>query len=298
MEQQETFEEFYEEKLKREVCSLSSDELQFNLLTFADCLEKNIRYRRRDYYKVTYTTGHHIIHHSDRSYEVNGPTMVFFSPEIPYTIESPNYCEKNSRYFIFRERYFNEYFRRNIKDFPVFVAGHNAAYALDEAQENKVNMHFEKMQQELSSDYIFKHDLIRQHIAELVHMALKLRPGHHALEQVDAKVRLTAVFTELLERQFPIAPPFKQRFEMRSPGDYAQKLNVHVNHLNHVLKLTTGKTTSQHISEKMAVEARILLKHSKYNISEISYSLGFVNSAHFNHFFKKQTGFSPKSFRG
>ncbi|KEQ29133.1 hypothetical protein N180_09825 [Pedobacter antarcticus 4BY] len=297
MKQRETLEDFFEEKLKRDVCSLSSDEVQFNLLTFADCLEKNIRYRRRDYFKVTYTTGHHIIHHSDRSYEVNGPTMVFFSPEIPYTIESPNYCEKNSRYFIFRERYFSEYFRRNIKDFPFFSRTHNGAFALDDAQEKKVAMHFEEMQQELASDYIFKHDLIRQHIAELLHMALKLTPGHSALEHVDANVRLTAVFTELLERQFPIEPPFKLRFEMRSPGDYAQKLNVHVNHLNRVLKLTTGKTTSQHISEKMAVEARILLKHSQYNISEISYSLGFTNTTHFNHFFKRQTGSSPKTFR-
>jgi len=296
MEQPETLEGFFKEKLGRDASSLSHDEIRFNILSFADCLEKNIKYRRRDYFKVTYTSGHHIIHHSDRTYEVNGPTLSFFSPDIPYTIESPSYAEKNS-YFIFKERYFNEYFRRNIKDFPVLANGHNAAYALNKAEEEKVATHFKTMQQELVSDYAYKHDLIRQHIAELIHMALKLRPGQIPIDQIDANARLTAVFTELLERQFPVEPPFTRRFEMRSASDYAQKLNVHVNHLNRVLKLTTGKTTSQHISEKIATEARILLKHSQYNISEISYSLGFINNAHFNHFFKRQTGCCPTTFR-
>jgi AraC-like DNA-binding protein len=40
-----------------------------------------------------------------------------------------------------------------------------------------------------------------------------------------------------------------------------------------------------------------LLKHTNWNIAEISYSLGFEEPAHFNNFFKKQTNKTPSSFR-
>ncbi|MES2487075.1 MAG: helix-turn-helix domain-containing protein, partial [Bacteroidota bacterium] len=44
-------------------------------------------------------------------------------------------------------------------------------------------------------------------------------------------------------------------------------------------------------------EAKILLKHTDWNIAEISNSLGFEEAAHFNNFFKKQTTFTPSKFR-
>jgi AraC-like DNA-binding protein len=72
---------------------------------------------------------------------------------------------------------------------------------------------------------------------------------------------------------------------------------VHVNHLNHAIRETTGKTTTEHIQERMTAEAKVLLRHTDWNISEISDSLGFREPAHFNNFFKKQTSFTPKQFR-
>jgi len=100
----------------------------------------------------------------------------------------------------------------------------------------------------------------------------------------------------LLERQFPIESP-TQRFTLRSARDFAEQLSVHVNHLNRAIRLTTGKTTTDHIFDRLISEAKTLLKHTNWNISEIGYSLGFEEPAHFNHFFKKQTSMTPSSFR-
>lgn len=63
------------------------------------------------------------------------------------------------------------------------------------------------------------------------------------------------------------------------------------------VKETTGKTTSQLIGERILQEAKILLKHSPWNVSEIAFSLGFSEVTHFNNFFKKQVGTSPGRFR-
>jgi len=73
---------------------------------------------------------------------------------------------------------------------------------------------------------------------------------------------------------------------------------VHVNHLNRVLKENTGKTTTDIIANRITQEAKILLKQTDWNISEVAYSLGFEEVAHFSNFFKKQTTFTPVQFRG
>ncbi|MBI5917068.1 MAG: helix-turn-helix domain-containing protein [Bacteroidetes bacterium] len=39
------------------------------------------------------------------------------------------------------------------------------------------------------------------------------------------------------------------------------------------------------------------LRHSRWNVSEIGYALGFTEATHFTNFFKKQVGTSPGRFR-
>jgi AraC-like DNA-binding protein len=51
------------------------------------------------------------------------------------------------------------------------------------------------------------------------------------------------------------------------------------------------------ISERLLQEAKILLKHTDWNISEIAYSLGFEEPTHFNNFFKKNIQLTPRQFR-
>lgn len=85
--------------------------------------------------------------------------------------------------------------------------------------------------------------------------------------------------------------------DLRTAKDYADRLAVHVNHLNKVLKENTGKTTTDIISSRVVQEAKILLKQTNWNISEIAYCLGFDEVAHFSNFFKKQTAVAPLKFR-
>jgi AraC-like DNA-binding protein len=64
-----------------------------------------------------------------------------------------------------------------------------------------------------------------------------------------------------------------------------------------VLRETTGKTTTELISNRLINEAKILLKETDWNISEVAYSLGFDELSHFSHFFKKQTNLTALVFR-
>jgi AraC-like DNA-binding protein len=179
----------------------------------------------------------------------------------------------------------------------MYAGGGKPAYMLDEEQHASLGNVFDRMLTEMRSDYRFKYDLIRNYIMELVHAALKIGPTESLYQHVDANARITGVFKELLERQFPIESP-AQQFVLRSASDYADRLNVHVNHLNRAIKLSTGRTTTNHILERLLSEAKALLRHTDWNISEISHCLGFEEPAHFSHFFKKQTSMTPGAFRG
>ena len=296
MEKVETLESFYKEKYNQTYNSLNSDKMQFNILSNADCLKgSSMLYRRREFYKVAFFKGHCILHYGDKSLEVNSAALAFFKPDVPYTIDM---LEDSSfgGYFIFREPYFNDYYRSNIRELPLFKYGNKPVYLLNKSQEKNTDRIFKKLQREMASDYQFKHDLIRNNIVELIHFALKMQPTEKLYQLIDSKVRITTVFNELLERQFPIESP-NLKFELRSAQDFAKLMNVHVNYLNRAIKSSTGKTTTEVISEKVVSEAIALLKHSNWNISEIGYSLGFEDPSHFNHFFKKQTQQAPSNFR-
>lgn len=138
--------------------------------------------------------------------------------------------------------------------------------------------------------------MIRSYVSELIFLSLGFHPTPNKYHNIDASSRIAAVLNELLERQFPIESPM-QRFELRSPKVIADRLSLHVNYLNRAVKKATGRTTSAHIFERITSEAKALLKHTNWSISEISYALGFEDQAHFNRFFKKQTNSNPSSFR-
>ena len=74
-------------------------------------------------------------------------------------------------------------------------------------------------------------------------------------------------------------------------------LAVTSDYLNKTVKSITGKSAKEHIQSKLITEAKRTLLFSSLSNKELSYELGFDESAHFNNFFKKTTGLTPTEFR-
>ena len=183
-----------------------------------------------------------------------------------------------------------------LDELPIFKPGGYPIFQLsDEAAEDILYI-FKKMYREITADYAFKYDLLRNYVLELIHYGQKQQPATALYPAHTAAARISSLFIELLERQFPIESP-RQQLSLRTAKDYASRLSVHVNHLNKILKENTGKTTTDIISSRIVQEAKMLLKQTNWNISEIAFSLGFEELAHFSNFFKKQTSLTPLAFR-
>lgn len=77
----------------------------------------------------------------------------------------------------------------------------------------------------------------------------------------------------------------------------AQELNLSPNYLSDMLRTYTGRTTQQHIQDRLIEKAKVLLSTTGLSVSEIAYQLGFEHPQSFHRLFKNQTSVSPVEFR-
>jgi AraC family transcriptional activator of pobA len=253
-------------------------------------------YSRKDFYKICLTTGKSKIHYSDRSFEQEGTVLFFGNPHIPYSWEtvSTTYVGYTC---LFSEEFLKASDRsESLQHSPLFKIGGTPVLKIAEGQRQFLNTIFQKMIDEQKTDYAYKDDLIRNYINLIIHEALKLQPSENYDQHKNAASRITNVFFELLERQFPIESTDKP-LQLKSAQDYAKELSVHPNYLNRAVKEVTGKPTTSHITERVVNEAKALLQHTNWNIADIAYALGFEYTTYFNNFFKKLTGTNPKTLR-
>ncbi len=296
-----TVEEFYKE-IKTQIPEGISKEIgHFNVFNTVDLVAKYkikpfMPYNRRAYYKISLINGKNKAEYADKVINIDKHALLFATPKVPYHYLPQD--DRQSGYFCI---FTDEFLVRNksgvvLDDLPIFKPGGYPVFQISPKESKELTAIFEKMHKELSSNYAYKYDLLRNYVLELIHYGQKLQPATALYPAHNASARVTSLFIELLERQFPIESP-QQKLNLTTAKDYADRLAVHVNHLNKVLKENTGKTTTELISGRVVQEAKILLKQTDWNISEISYSLGFEEVSHFSNFFKKQTSFAPVSFR-
>jgi len=294
----ESLKEFYRHKLNDTSENSGKENEQFSIFS----IEENIidgttspAYIRRNFYKIMLFKGKNVFHYADKSIEVEGDTLLFFDPKTPYTYD-PLKSDTKGWFCVFKQDFFQDSLRINLSELPLFSSAAHSVFKLSPEDSTEMETIFKKILTAIGTDYIYKYELIKSYVSELIYLAMQLQPNEDLFIHPDASSRIVAVFNELLERQFPIESK-NQRFELRSPKLIADKLSVHVNYLNRAIKKTTGLTTTDHIFERLAAEAKALLKHTDWNIAEISYVLGFEDQAHFNNFFKKQTRTNPSAFR-
>jgi len=253
-------------------------------------------YSRKDFYKICLSTGKSLIHYADRSFEMEGTILFFGNPHIPYSWQTISRTYKGYT-VLFSEDFLKLSDRsESLLQSPLFKIGGTPILKITDVQREFLTTIFRKMIDEQPTNYTYKDDLIRNYINLIIHEAVKMQPAVNQSKKANAAERITAVFLELLERQFPIEST-ERPLELKTAQDFAKNLFVHVNYLNSSVKEVTGKPTTTHIADRIISEAKALLQHTNWSISEIAYALGFEYPTYFNNFFKKKTGEIPRSVR-
>ncbi len=297
MDKIESIEEFYKRKFDWIPDNIKHEIGHFNVFQHEPVetgKSKPLPYKRRDFYKIMLVVGDIDMHYADKVISIKKQALFFSNPHIPYKCENLERI-KTGFYCIFNPHFFHKF--GDLNQYSVFQSAGNHVFELSDEQVVQVSAVYQKMFDEIKSDYVHKYDVLRNLAFELLHFAMKIQPAAATdNQQLNASQRIATLFLELLERQFPIDENHP-KVGLRSASGFAQQLNVHVNHLNRAVKAITDKTTTQIIGERILQEAKIMLRHSNWNVSEISDALGFAEVTHFNNFFKKHLDISPLKFR-
>lgn len=297
MDKLESIEDFYRSKFDWLPDNIRKEIGHFNVFQldpFVGDKAAPVPYKRRDFYKIMLVMGNSKVHFADKVLEVKKQALSFSNPQIPYKWEHMDQI-RSGFFCIFNPHFFHQY--GDLSQYSVFQPNGAHLFEVSDEQVGQIQGIYNRMFEEINSDYVHKYDVLRNLVFELLHFAMKMQPSAPFDQpKQNAAQRISTLFLELLERQFPIEDNHP-RISQRTAFDFAQQLNIHVNHLNRAVKEITQKTTTQIIADRILQEAKILLRHSQWNVSEIAYALGFSEVTHFNNFFKKHVQVSPVKFR-
>jgi len=255
-------------------------------------------YNRRDFYKISLVTEGspcNLRYGSLPDIKVDRPALVLVNPMVPYTWTLPERMIPTEGYFCI----FNDEFIRisaqlsGVAD-RLFTTQESPVCFPDILTEQFLMGLFIRMRAEADRDYADRDELFRSYLSLLFHEAIRMRSAENIRD--NGIPRIATEFIRLLNHQFPVDLPL-QPIVLKKASDYADRIAVHVNHLNTAVQKATGKSTTMHISERLFAEAKSLLSYTDYSVAEIASGLGFEYQSYFNRFFKKYAGATPLDYR-
>lgn len=257
---------------------------------------------RLDFYKISLVTvGTGFFTYGGQEFEIKPNTLLFINPHDVKTWQATSE-EQDGYYCLFNEQFFASTVAQvhELKQYPYFIPGAPIAapvLSLSQGQMDIVLPLFLKLYREFNGYASGRQEVLRLTLQLLMAETRRFMPPQfEQASPANAAFQLTQRFLDLLEKQFPIESKY-ERLVTKAPGQFADALAVHPNHLNACVKSLTGKTVREHLKNRITSEAQALLKYTDWQVSEIAYTLGFEEPVSFIHFFKKEVGLSPLSYR-
>lgn len=182
-----------------------------------------------------------------------------------------------------------------IKKYEFFDYSVNEALFLSEDEEIKIQQITDNIKQEYQTNIDkFSQNIIISQLETLLNYSERFyqrqfitrhKANHQFLEKLEI------LLNDYYERE-----DFKTK-GLPSVQYLADEFNMSRHYMRGLLKTLTGKTTQQHIHEKLIEKAKEKLSTTELSVSEIAYELGFEHSQSFNKLFKAKTDISPLEFR-
>lgn len=184
---------------------------------------------------------------------------------------------------------------KNIKKYKYFDYSVNEALFLSDKEETTINGIIENITREYHSNIDkFSQDIIISQIETLLNYAERFYQRQFITRKISNH--------HILERLKKLLSDYFNSDDLATQGlptvQYISKnLNISPTYLLSLLKTLTGRTTQQHIHDKLMDKAKEKLTTTNFSVSEIAYELGFEHLQSFSKLFKTKTKLSPFEFR-
>ncbi len=238
-------------------------------------------------------------HHSEFP---NGSSVFFNSP---FQILSWDIKPDWEGYYIMFSQDFiakSNYLQDILNNFPFLKIEKTIPFEINQSDLSEISAIYKSILKEYNSNNTDKFLLIESFVLLLLNFVKRYFNQNVSANEAQEEIRKTDVkllarFQTLIETYFYPNASLESDDNLHATSFYAQKLNIHPNHLNAVVKQITGLTAKQHIQKHIINLAKSKLIQTEESIKEIAYSLHFDSPNNFTSFFKKHVAKTPNSFR-
>ncbi|MET0571706.1 MAG: helix-turn-helix domain-containing protein [Pedobacter agri] len=134
----------------------------------------------------------------------------------------------------------------------------------------------------------WQHKMISAHLVVLLTYLSKLYTLQFGVSAKGSSYTILQQYQETIEQHFK---------SLHLVSEYAELLHLSPGHLSELVKNQSGKSAIMHIHDRIVLESRRLLYHSKKSIKQIAFELNFSDASFFGRFFKQRTGITPAEYR-
>ncbi|MEA5141134.1 helix-turn-helix domain-containing protein [Arcicella rigui] len=259
--------------------------------------ESNVNAVIFDFYAVSLKRGCDNLLYGQQKYDFDGGLMAFMSPgQILRGEENGTPPDlRGWMMFIHPDFLWNTALAKKIKQYDYFGYATNEALFLSEKEESIINNIVDNIKLEFNNNIDkFSQDVV---IAQL-ELLFTYAQRFYERQFIARKITNNSIVSKLED----LLNDYFDNEALLSNGlptvqYFADNLNLSAKYLSSMLKQLTGKTTQEHIHEKLIEKAKDKLSTTELSVSEIAFGLGFEHSQSFNKLFKTKTKQSPLEFR-
>jgi AraC family transcriptional regulator, transcriptional activator of pobA len=276
-------------------------EIDFTILSIPD-IHPQIPFKspilRADYFSFILTKdGSGIYYLDDNKFIFDSRTIYFTNPG---HIKSYELQESKEAYIItLTENFLRDNINSEIYgEFPFLLAEIVPPKKMSHNDFEEFEVLYKQILNEFKKDSKYKNRVIGNlFLVLLLKIKEKFWLDYNPIEEGNRNSQIVKSFKHLLESEFRKVIEKQQNDNKLQVQYFAERLNLHPNYLNSVIKSKTGRTVNNWISKQTLSVAKYLLMNTSYSLKEIAYRLGFSEPTHFSRFFKKHTKHSPSTFR-
>ncbi|WP_282014652.1 helix-turn-helix domain-containing protein [Marinifilum flexuosum] len=247
------------------------------------------KFREKDLYGLVFQFGGAGVHHVDcKRHELTGNVVTFLSPGQVHSFD----FQKSRGYLLeFSSNIFHQSDdNRKLYDYPFFHTTLNSVIMELPNDFSCLTFHLESIYKEYQQTCFKKQNHLK---ASLELLLIDLERLYR--NEVDKGVTQTCDISGRIRKLETLIDEYYK--ENRSVAFYADKLHLSSRHLNNIIKESGCNSVSDLIQKRVLLEAKRLLLHSDFTVTEISAQLNFSDKAYFHRYFKTQTGRTPEQFR-
>jgi AraC-like DNA-binding protein len=250
------------------------------------------------YYVVSVKRGVGKMQYGQQPYDFNEGIMYFLAPNQLLKLEHrPEEDRTRTGWMLLMhpDFFWGTVLAGKIKQYEFFDYSVNEALFLSDKEENIIQGIIDNIKREYHSAIDkFSQDIIVAQIDALLNYAQRFYErqfitrkisNHRVLESLEKLLNDYFEDKGLLSHGLPTVQYI------------SQQLLISPSYLSGLLKSLTGKSTQQHIQDKIIEKAKERLSTTSLTVSEIAYELGFEHSQSFSKLFKSKTNQTPLAFR-